>query len=121
MILDTGIATFYHQQNTALNGAKPVMADIEYYQGYFGELSFETNPAYPTDRREDVKTDAKIRVLNNRAITNHDRVMLQPFDGPSGFYEITRGYHGVDDDSGELISDLSLTRLDTMPVTPGAM
>lgn len=121
MILDTGIATFYHQQNTAPNGAKPVMADIEYYRGYFGELSFETNPAYPTDRREDVKTDAKIRVLTNRAITNHDRVILQPFDGPAGYYEITRGYHGVDDDSGELISDLSLTRLDAMPVIPGAM
>lgn len=124
MILDSGIASFFHKVNIAENGAKPVFADSKFCEAYFGELSFETNPYYPTERREDIKTDARIRVLQNRNINNHDRVLLNPVQSQNPsvrgavseteplYYEVTRAYHGTDDDSGELITDLNLTRLD---------
>ena len=115
MILDAGIATFYHQVNIAAPGAKPLFADVQFHQGYFGELSFETNPNYPTDRREDIRTDARIRIHQNRLINNQDRVMLERVSGEGEYFEITRAYHGRDDDSGELISDLNLHRLDGGP------
>lgn len=108
MILDKGIATLSHKQNTAAPGGKPLFAPVQYFQSWYGELSFETNPAYPTDRREEVRTDARIRVLQNREISNHDQVDLRPVDGPAHTYEVTRAFHGRDDESGELITDLSL-------------
>lgn len=119
MILDSGIATFYHKVNTAPNGAKPVFNDVEFHQGYYGELSYETNPRNPTGTREEVRVDNRIRVLQNRTITNHDRVFLDPVNGIGGYYEIQRAYHGTDDESGELISDLSLTLLDALPDDSG--
>lgn len=109
MILDTGIATFYHRENTAADGAKPVFSMTAFSMGYYGELSFETNQAYPTDRREEVRTDARIRVLQNRAINNECFVELQPVNGPHDYYRVTRCYHGTDNDSGEMITDINLT------------
>lgn len=112
MILDSGIATVYRKVNVAERGAKPRYADQQIHCGSYGELSFETNPARPTERREEVQTDARIRILQNRQITNHDRVTLQSFMAEDrGTYEVTRAYHGSDPDSGELITDLSLQRV----------
>lgn len=113
MILDSGIATFYHRENRAENGKKPVFDHVQYYQGYYGELAFETNPAYPTDSREEVRTDARIRVLQNRTITNEDAVLLEPVNGVETFYRVTRCYHGTDDESGELITDINLTETES--------
>ena len=109
MILDKGIATLYHKRNTAAPGAKPAFTDVQYFQSWYGELRFETAPAWPTEAREEVRTDLRIRVLQNLEISNHDRVTVQPnYGGSARTYEITRAYHGRDDDSGELISDLTL-------------
>lgn len=106
MILDRGVATFYHKQNTAAQGAKPVFQPVQFYRSWYGELNFETSPANPTERREQVQTDARIRVIQNRQINNHDQVTLG--GGDATRYEITRAYHGRDDDSGALITDCSL-------------
>ena len=108
MLLDKGICTIYHKRNTATAGGKPTFENVAYYQGWYGELSFETAPARPTTVREEVRTDARIRVLQDRHINNHDRVELAPVDGETLYYEVTRAYHGYDEDSGELITDLSL-------------
>lgn len=108
MILDKGICTVYRKENTAAPGAMPVWTDVAYHVSWYGELSFETREARPTENREEVRCDARIRVLQNRRINNHDRVELRQPDGESLVYEVTRAYHGVDDESGELISDLSL-------------
>ena len=113
MILDSGICTVYQKVNIAPAGAKPVFVDQEIHCSSYGELSFETSPARPTERREEVQTDARIRILQNRQINNHDRAALQSFMGlPLGTFEITRAYHGSDPDSGELITDLSLQRVE---------
>ena len=108
MILDKGICTVYRKKDTAASGDMPHFEDEAYWQSWYGELNYETSPNYPTDAREEVRTDARIRILQNRGINNHDRVELTPVAGETTYYEVTRAYHGRDDDSGELITDLNL-------------
>ena len=108
MILDKGIATIYRKRNTAEPGNMPVYDDDMLWQSWYGELSFETAPGRPTDAREEIRTDARVRILQNREINNHDRVELAPTGGDTLQYEVTRAYHGQDDESGELITDLNL-------------
>ena len=108
MLLDKGIATVYRKTNTAAAGGKPVWSNVQIHRGWYGELNFETSPGRPTEAREEVRTDARIRILQNRAINNHDRVTLDDASGSTTAYEVTRAYHGRDDDSGEMITDLSL-------------
>lgn len=108
MILDKGICSVYRKTNTAGPGAMPVYTDMLIHMSWYGELSYETAPARPTEGREEVRTDARVRILQNRSIANHDRVELVPTGGTVSRYEVTRAYHGKDDDSGELITDLNL-------------
>ena len=107
MILDSGIAEIQKKINVAPPGGKPVYEYQTCAVGYYAELNFETAPARPTAERVEVRTDARIRVLQNRSVSNRDRVLLRSGENERA-YEITRAYHGVDDESGELITDLSL-------------
>ena len=118
MILDKGIATIYRKTDTAEAGDMPTYTDVMIWQSWYGELSFETAPARPTEAREEIRCAARVRVLQNRAINNHDRVELADTGGTVTLYEVTRAYHGYDDDSGEPITDLSLEVYD--PGTPDA-
>lgn len=108
MILDSGICKIYRKTNVAAPGAKPVFSPVEIHNGWYGELSFATSPGRPTPEREEVHTDARIRILQNRGIANHDLVELHDAAGNTTLYDVTRAYHGTDDDSGERITDLSL-------------
>lgn len=108
MLLDKGIASIYRKTNTAAPGGKPVWENVLIHTGWYGELNFETSPGRPTDAREEVRTDARIRILQNRMINNHDRVVLDDASGNTTAYEVTRAYHGRDDESGELITDLNM-------------
>ena len=108
MLLDSGICTIYRKRNNAPPGGKPVFVNEKVHEGWYGVLNFETAPARPTGKREEVRADLRIRILQNRSIANHDRVELAARDGSLEVYELTRAYHGYDEDSGELISDLSL-------------
>ena len=113
MILDRGICRVYHKTNTATAGSKPTIKETLFHTSYYGELSFETSPAHPTEYREEINTAARVRILQNRGINNHDRVALEPFDqsgapAPTTRFEVTRAYHGRDEDSGEDITDLTL-------------
>ena len=106
MILDTGICKVYRKTNIAGVGAMPVYQDTLIAEGWYGELNFETAPLRPAGPRENVRTDTRVRILQNRQINNHDRVLLSAEDGV--VYEVTRAYHGTDADNGEPITDLSL-------------
>lgn len=112
MILDKGICNIYQKVNTAGPGEMPAYQNQLIHQSWYGELSFETNPSRPTESREMIETDARIRILQNRQINNHDRAELAPASGgdPQPF-EVTRAYHGADEESGELITDLSLRKV----------
>ena len=108
MILDKGICTIYRRGNVAGPGEMPVYSNTELTQGWYGELNFETSPTYQTDAHEETRCDARIRILQDRRIRNHDRAQIRTVGGETALYEVTRAYHGTDDDSGELITDLTL-------------
>ena len=108
MILDKGLCAIYRRRNVAQPGGMPEHEYTLLAQGWYGELSFETAPARPTEGREEVRTDARIRILQNRDISNLDRVVLDTASGDRLYYRVTRAYHGFDADSGEEITDLNL-------------
>lgn len=122
MILDTGICSVFRKTDSSGAGEMPAPSYTRIHLSWYGELHFETNPANPTSQREDVKTDARIRILQNRAIHNHDVVVLAQVDAVPEVipgddervpvYEVGRAYHGADEDSGELITDLSLVEVE---------
>ena len=111
MILDRGVCRILHKTSTTPKGGKPTATWSVIHESYYGELSFETAPSRPTEKREDTKTAARIRILQNRGIRNDDVAELTPFDGTDAkadYYRIARAWHGDDSDSGEPISDLTL-------------
>ena len=111
MILDRGVCRIYHKTSTTPKGGKPTATVAVIHESYYGELSFETTPFRPTEKREDTRTAARVRILQNRDIRNDDVAELIPFDGTKvkpAYYRIARAFHGNDEDSGEPVSDLTL-------------
>lgn len=112
MILDRGIATIYTQQNAAAPGDKPQYTNVLLTAGYYGELDFATDSAKPTEDRKEVRVDQKIRMLQDRRITAvcvaalADACDIVP--GLTVRYKVVRVWHGMDKDSGQPISDISL-------------
>ena len=111
MILDRGVCKIYRKTSTTTPGGKPTFTEAVIHESYYGELSFETAPARPTEKREETRTAARVRILQRRDIRNDDAAELTPFDGTEAKavkYRITRAWHGDDPDSGEPITDLTL-------------
>ena len=111
MILDRGICRIFRKESTTQPGSKPAYELNLLHESYYGELAFETSPARPTEKREETQTATRVRILQNRQITNQDVAELMPFDGTSTKtekYRIRRAYHGTDDQNGEEITDLTL-------------
>lgn len=111
MILDDGICTVFAMVDVSEPGGKPVLQPKEKSMAWFGYLNFETAPAWPTEAREEVEVTARIRIPQDRSITNKDVVVLQEThtieDGMTRL-EVVRAYHGTDDESGQPITDLTL-------------
>lgn len=113
MILDSGMCTIFRKVDVAKPGNMPKYEHRVLAKHWYKELDFETAPSRPTEGREEVQTDARIRILQNRHVANHDVVVLaltNNVDDMLKAYEITRAYHGRDDESGEMITDLTLRR-----------
>lgn len=113
MILDKGFCSIYRTENTASPGDMPTESLVLKYQSWYGELNFESSPV-DIGAQEGVVVANKIRVLQNRDITNHDVAVLSsvlppPADAPR--YNVIRAFHGADDDNGQPITDLTLERL----------
>lgn len=111
MILDRGVCTIYVQTDVSGPGEMPRYEKTIKTQSYYAELDFETSPAWPTEHREETKTAARVRILQCRGITKGDVAELRDYADdkePVKTYRIARAYHGVDDESGEMISDLTL-------------
>jgi len=109
MILDKGICSIYKVENIAEPGNMPQYKLKLKYQSWYGELNFETNPVNAA-MQEIVETSARIRIIQNRDINNHNVVILSDDNQQ---YEVTRAYHGIDEESGELITDLTLKKVVT--------
>ncbi len=114
MILDSGICTIFRKVDAAMSGEKPKAVYIVIGRSWYGEANFETSPARPTEGRRELRTDARIRVLQNRSIRQNDVVVLREMadwnDGTAGepVYRVQRAWHGIDDDGPTPITDLSL-------------
>ena len=114
MILDRGICTVFRAANAARPGEMPRPGFAPIFQGWYGELSFETSPARPTEGRTELKIDNRVRILQCRDIRQDDVVVLRALDDFSSrseedpVYRILRAYHGTDDKTAVPISDLSL-------------
>lgn len=114
MNLDKGICTVFRKRDAAQPGGMPAFTYDLIYQSWYGEPSFETSPAYPTEKRRELETAARIRVLQNRDLRQHDVVVLrllsawEELQAGEPVYRITRAFHGLDDDGPTEISDLTL-------------
>lgn len=109
MILDKGICTVFHVTDSQTRSRMPAASYTAFYQSWYGELSFETAPSWLTEGRRELKTDARIRILQNRDIRQNDVVALEDVSSianASKVYRVTRAYHGAEDNI--LITDLSL-------------
>jgi hypothetical protein len=109
LILDKGICSVYAITNIAEPGNMPKAKLALKFQSWYGELNFETTPVNAA-MQENVYTSARIRILQNRNIDSLNVVTLS--DGTQQ-YDVTRAYHGVDDESGEIITDLTLKKAAT--------
>lgn len=114
MILDDGICTIFRKENVAVRGMMPKIKYEKVSAHWYGELDFATVPSYPTDGREETQIDLRIRILQDRNISNHDALVLANVESVEDVmivYEIIRAYHGKDDESGERITDLTLKKV----------
>lgn len=113
MLLDKGYCSIYRTENTAQPGHMPVEGLVLKYQSWYGELNFESAPT-TIGGQEGIIVSNKIRINQNRDIANHDVAVLSDvLPPPEGAqkYNVVRAYHGIDDDNGQPITDLSLERL----------
>ena len=113
MILDTGICTVFHPTDVADPGDMPQKKYLPIWASWYGNLNFETAPAYPSAGRQELRVDTRIRISQNRAISQNDVVVLEhisTWEEAAGkpVYRVVRAYHGKDDKSPAEISDLSL-------------
>lgn len=114
MILDSGLCCVFRARDTARSGDMPRSGYALLTQSWYGELSFETSPARPAQGRQELRTDARVRILQCRDIRQNDVVVLREDDGTDAprdkerAYRVTRAYHGKDDDGPAPITDLSL-------------
>lgn len=116
MILDRGYCTIYSVTNDAPPGGKPHQALAQKSVSYYGELDFETAPVYQTERQEDIEVSTRVRVPQDRRISNHDVAVLSdvlPHPDNAIQYGIERAYHGTDADNGQPITDLTLKAVKT--------
>ena len=114
MILDTGICSIFHRTDGSSSGDMPTYTYTHLFSGWYKELSYETAPVWQTEGRKDQKADGRIRILQCRGVKQDDVIVLADFsawkDKPAGatVYKVIRAWHGTDDDSPDLISDLTL-------------
>lgn len=111
MILDDGICTVFVMEDKAKPGFKPDLQPVKKCMSWFGYLDFATAEAWPTEGREETEITARIRIHQDRSITNRHVVVLEETETiQKGMQqlEVVRAYHGHDDESGDPITDLSL-------------
>ena len=103
MILDAGLC----RVGRLCNGPTPRGSLAETREYWYGELEVSSSP-YDEEERVDAEEKRRIRIHQDRRITG---LYGASIDGIR--YEITRVYHGRDENSGECISDLTLRRVET--------
>lgn len=114
MILDSGVLSVFRKTDVSAPGEKPSPVYTLIGQSWYGELSFATSPSRPTEGRQELKMDARVRILQDRSIRQNDVAVLYALtefndhDPALTVYRIIRCYHGQDDSGPTQITDLSL-------------
>lgn len=113
MRLDSGVCTVFAKQDVSEIGEMPRYDYALKTQSYYAEIDFSTDGNWTTQGREDVVIDARIRIIQDRTITQNDVVMLEDAKEIDlrKHYAVERAFHGIDEESGIKISDLSLRRV----------
>lgn len=114
MILDSGICSIFLEVDKSEPGGMPQIGYKMLTAGWYGLLNFETAQAWPTSDREEKDVSLRIRVLRDVRINSECTVILQEIYEVADDvdrYQVTRAYHGIDDDSGEEITDLTLRKV----------
>jgi hypothetical protein len=106
MILDSGICYIDAVRNIAVAGELPSCLLVRICTCYFGDLGYESATIQYTESMEQIEISRRIRVLQNKDIANKAVVTIGTDE-----YQVERVYHGVDSESGELVSDLSLSKV----------
>ncbi len=111
MMIDTGLCSIYKIEDTSEAGGMPVLTAKlpALAEVWYGELGFESNPVFETELQESVEISARIRILQDKRVNR--QTLLDLADGKR--YKVERAYHGYDEDSKELITDLNLSRVVT--------
>lgn len=114
MILDHGICTVFAVKDISAPGEMPKRGYVLKGKAWYGVLDFSTVASWETQSREEVRVDERIRIWQDRTITNLDTVVLHDVDevtqqmlDDGKVLEVVRAYHGTDE-TGNLITDLSL-------------
>ena len=84
MILDTGICTLFRRTDQAEPGGRPVYGYTRLGQSWYGELAFETSPAWETEGRKSLRADARIRIHQDRSLRQHDVAVLMDAETVEG-------------------------------------
>ena len=111
MILDDGICTVFDMVDEAEPGGKPKPKPVVKTMAWFGYLDFATAENWPTEGREETEVSTRIRILQDRSITNKNVVVLaetNTIEAGMERLEVTRAFHGHDDENGQPITDLTL-------------
>lgn len=114
MNLDTGLCSVFLKVDTTKGVGMPRWRYDLMHQSWYGKLEFATGETYPTEYREEIRCDLRIRIHQNDRINNHCVVVLGRVDAMNGeeeHYNVTRAWHGHDEESGELITDMTLERI----------
>lgn len=114
MILDSGICSIFAVEDRSAPGEMPKPHYQLVTMCYFGWLDFATAEMWATEDREETEVSARIRILQDRDVSNKNTVVLREtyeIEPGDELYEITRAYHGHDDESGMRITDLTLRRV----------
>ena len=107
MILDSGICKIYKIANTAGPGEMPNENKVKIAERWFGDLDFSSAPTQYTESLEQIEVSRKIRVLRVDEIVMKKTIVEIGVEA----YMVERVYDGTDKESGERISDISLSKV----------
>ena len=109
MILDSGIAVFFHTETAAEPGNLPGYKRTEFHRAWYGERTVGFSRFF-TAKQSNVKVDLLIRILRpppDVVFEAEDVCEL-----PDGFtYRVIQCQHLRDEESGEDVADISLERI----------
>lgn len=111
MILDSGICSIFEMVDVSEPGGMPMLEPKLKSRAWFGYLDFATAETWPTEGREEVEVSARIRIPQDRSITNKHVVVLSDVARITKQMirmEVVRAFHGHDDESHQPITDLTL-------------